>query len=89
MVIPKVLAQNSGFDPQESSVKLQEEYESSSQPVGLNLTSGEAMIPADEGIWDNYRVKRQLLHSWYYNIYILLFNYLLFFLAQLLLVIYY
>ena len=22
------------------------------------------MIPADEGIWDNYRVKRQLLHSW-------------------------
>lgn len=72
MVIPKVLAQNSGFDPQESSVKLQEEYESSSQPVGLNLASGEAMIPADEGIWDNYRVKRQLLHSWYYNIYIII-----------------
>ena len=72
MVIPKVLAQNSGFDPQESSVKLQEEYESSGQSVGLNLTSGEAMIPADEGIWDNYRVKRQLLHSWYYNIYIII-----------------
>lgn len=69
MIIPKILAQNSGFDPQESSVKLQEEYESSGQPVGLNLTSGEAMIPSDEGIWDNYRVKRQLLHSWYYNIY--------------------
>ena len=69
MIIPKILAQNSGFDPQESSVKLQEEYESSGQPVGLNLTSGEAMIPPDEGVWDNYRVKRQLLHSWYYNIY--------------------
>ena len=65
MVIPKVLAQNSGFDPQDSAIKLLEEYEKASgQLVGLNLSSGDVMIPADEGIWDNYRVKRQLLHSW-------------------------
>ena len=25
---------------------------------------GEAIVPGDEGIWDNYRVKRTLLHSW-------------------------
>lgn len=65
MVIPKILAQNSGFDPQDSSVKLQEEYASLGSPVGLNLSTGEAMIPGDEGVWDNFRVKRQLLHSWY------------------------
>ena len=27
--------------------------------------AGEALVPADEGIWDNYRVKKQLLHSWW------------------------
>ena len=25
---------------------------------------GEVLLPADEGIWDNFRVKKQLLHSW-------------------------
>jgi len=25
---------------------------------------GEAMLPGDEGVWDNYRVKKTLLHSW-------------------------
>ena len=29
------------------------------------ITIGEVLIPADEGIWDNYRVKRQILHSWF------------------------
>lgn len=29
--------------------------------VGLNCDTGEPMIPADEGIWDNVRVKRQCL----------------------------
>ncbi|XP_048583092.1 T-complex protein 1 subunit zeta isoform X1 [Nematostella vectensis] len=63
LVIPKTLAQNSGFDPQETMVKLLEEYADSNTPVGVDLSSGEAMIPADAGVWDNYRVKRQLLHS--------------------------
>lgn len=33
--------------------------------VGLDLQSGEPFDPTVEGIWDNYRVKRQMLHSWY------------------------
>ena len=37
---------------------------SSGQPVGIDLSNGEALIPADEGIWDNYCVKKQLLNSW-------------------------
>ena len=32
--------------------------------VGLDLESGEPFDPTVEGIWDNYRVKRQMLHSW-------------------------
>lgn len=63
LVIPKVLAQNSGHDPQECIVKLQEEFTASKMPVGLDLSSGEALSPADEGIWDNYCVKKQLLNS--------------------------
>ena len=63
LIIPKVLAQNSGLDPQDVIVKLQEEYTSSKQLVGVDLTTGEALIAADEGIWDNYCVKKQLLNS--------------------------
>ena len=59
----QVLAVNSGLDAQESIVKLQEEASGSGQPVGLDLVSGEAMLPLDTGVLDNYRVKRQLLQS--------------------------
>jgi T-complex protein 1 subunit zeta len=64
LIIPKVLAQNSGLDQQDTIVKLQEEYTAASgHLVGLDLATGEALIPLDVGILDNYRVKKQLLHS--------------------------
>ncbi|ESN95330.1 hypothetical protein HELRODRAFT_185978 [Helobdella robusta] len=63
LIIPKVLAQNSGFDQQDTIVKLQEEFTSAKQPVGLDITTGEVLIPVDAGILDNYRVKRQIIHS--------------------------
>merc|ERR1712241_846698 len=50
LVIPKVLAQNSGYDPQDVMVTLTSE-------------AGEAINPADHGILDNYRVKKQMIHS--------------------------
>lgn len=31
--------------------------------VGLHLKTGEPFDPVVEGVWDNYRVKRQMLHS--------------------------
>jgi T-complex protein 1 subunit zeta len=67
LVIPKTLASNGGFDVQDVIVALEEEYvalEGGEGAVGLNLQSGEPMDPTVEGIWDNYRVKRQMLHSW-------------------------
>jgi len=63
LVIPKVLAQNSGWDAQDSIVKLQQEYAESKQPVGLDLSTGEPFVPADAGVLDNYRVKRQIIYS--------------------------
>ncbi|RZB40701.1 T-complex protein 1 subunit zeta [Asbolus verrucosus] len=63
LVILKVLAINSGFDPQDSIVKLQEESRLNPQPIGLDLTSGEPINPKDAGIFDNYIVKKQIINS--------------------------
>ena len=62
LVIPKTLAANSGFDVQETLLKLQEEASGVELPVGLSCSTGEAILPDEEGIWDNVRVKRQSLH---------------------------
>jgi len=61
LIIPKTLAENSGFDVQESILKLTDERESSGLAVGLDVATGEPMVSADEGVWDNVRVKRQSL----------------------------
>ncbi|XP_045344063.1 T-complex protein 1 subunit zeta-2 isoform X3 [Leopardus geoffroyi] len=63
LIIPKVLAQNSGYDLQETLVKVQAEHSESKQPVGIDLNTGEPMLAADAGVWDNYCVKKQLIHS--------------------------
>ncbi|XP_040828702.1 T-complex protein 1 subunit zeta isoform X2 [Ochotona curzoniae] len=63
LIIPKVLAQNSGFDLQETLVKVRAEHSESGQLVGVDLNTGEPMIAAEVGVWDNYCVKKQLLHS--------------------------
>lgn len=63
LIIPKTLAANGGFDVQDSIVALQEEAEEG-HTVGLHLKSGEPFDPTVEGVWDNYRVKRQMMHSW-------------------------
>merc|ERR1719211_456211 len=62
LVIPKVLAQNAGYDSQEVMVKLLEEGAGGAL-VGVDLSTGEATLPADHGIYDNYRVKRQMINS--------------------------
>lgn len=47
LVIPKTLAINSGYDAQETIVKLVEERNAGGDmPVGLDLESGEPMQPA-------------------------------------------
>mmetsp|Transcript_44714 Transcript_44714/g.50486 ORF Transcript_44714/g.50486 Transcript_44714/m.50486 type:complete len:546 (-) Transcript_44714:89-1726(-) len=62
LIIPKTLADNSGLDVQDTLLKLQDEHASSNMLVGLDVKTGEAILPSDEGIWDNVRVKRQSLY---------------------------
>lgn len=58
------LAVNSGFDAQDTIVKLLEEGNTLGEPVGLDISTGEALKPADAGIYDNYNVKKQIINSW-------------------------
>jgi T-complex protein 1 subunit zeta len=62
LIVPKVLAENSGFDVQDSIIQIEEEQDRSDLPVGLNLNSGDTFLPASEGIWDSYTVKKQTLN---------------------------
>ena len=62
LVIPKVLAVNGGFDQQDSLVSLIDEH-ASGHVVGLDLNTGDVLDPVAEGIFDNYRVIRQMLSS--------------------------
>ena len=62
LVVPKTLAENSGFDVMDTIIKMQEEYEKKGVPCGLDCDSGECMSPEEEGVWDNFIVKRQGLH---------------------------
>lgn len=66
LVIPKTLAVNSGYDAQDTIVKLQEEDRlcaTTADAVGIDLSTGEPMKPMDMGVWDNYVVKKQILNS--------------------------
>jgi len=62
LVIPKTLAQNGGYDVQDVIAALQDE-QAEGGLVGLDLRTGEPMDPVTQGVYDNYRVKRHLLHS--------------------------
>lgn len=64
LVVPKTIAQNGGYDPMDVLVSVEESMrESEGHPVGIDLVSGGTLDPEMEGIWDNYRVLRQQLHS--------------------------
>eukprot|EP01132_Coremiostelium_polycephalum_P004286 gene4286-5361_t len=62
LVIPKTLAENSGFDPMDTMLKLQEEH-SKGHIVGLDIVSGEPMDPTVEGVYDQYSVLKQVYRS--------------------------
>ncbi len=44
LIIPKTLATNAGFDPQDTIVKLQEEHEHTKQPVGVDIATGKSAL---------------------------------------------
>ncbi|EWC45592.1 T-complex protein 1 subunit zeta [Drechslerella stenobrocha 248] len=62
LIIPKTLAQNAGFDIQDSLSALQDEH-AEGHVVGLDLTTGEPMDPVSAGVYDSYRVLRNAIAS--------------------------
>ena len=62
LVIPKTLAANAGHDIQDAMTALQEEV-AEGNAVGLDLKTGEPMDPAQNGVWDNYKVLRNCVAS--------------------------
>merc|ERR1712195_231748 len=58
LVVPRTLAQNSGFDAQETILKVQEAHVKDKQAYGVDVSTGDALPAAVAGIWDNYMVKR-------------------------------
>jgi len=67
LVIPKSLAMNSGFDQQDTMLKLMDEMSKSGEAgdkktVGLCIHTGGPIDPTTEGIWDNYCVKKQTIY---------------------------
>ncbi|KAK4410195.1 T-complex protein 1 subunit zeta 1 [Sesamum angolense] len=66
LVVPKILAENSGLDTQTVSYKIDCSFQGEHDKgnvVGLNLHTGEPIDPQMEGIFDNYSVKRQIINS--------------------------
>ncbi|KAI5696274.1 hypothetical protein M8J75_010773 [Diaphorina citri] len=64
LIIPKTIAVNSGFDAQDTLVKLQEACgEAPGVAVGVDVNSGEVLNPTSAGIYDNLTVKRQIINS--------------------------
>merc|ERR1719230_651678 len=63
LTIPKTLAENAGYDGQDTMIKLQEEADAGTGKIGLDITTGEPMDPCAAGIYDNYAVKRQMIDS--------------------------
>lgn len=64
LVIPKTLASNGGFDVQDAIVAMQDEF-ADGNIVGLDIKSGEPTDVVTQGIWDQYRTIRHMLHSWW------------------------
>jgi len=64
LVVPKVIAENSGYDVQDSMIKLQEAIRLNPDvPAGFDIHSGEVLNPHDAGILDTYISKRFMISS--------------------------
>ena len=61
-MVPKTLAENSGYETQTVVIALQEEADRGNC-AGVDVATGEPCDPCAAGIFDNYVVKLQTLNS--------------------------
>jgi len=58
LIVPRTLAQNSGFDAQDTLLKVQEAHQKDHKAYGVDTLTGEPLPAEVSNIWDNYIVKR-------------------------------
>jgi len=58
LVVPRTLAQNSGFDAQDTLLKVQEAHLKEHKAYGVDTLTGDPLPAEVAQIWDNYMVKR-------------------------------
>lgn len=58
LVVPRTLAQNSGFDAQDTLLKVQEAHIKENKAYGIDTLTGEPLPAEVAEVWDNYMVKR-------------------------------
>ncbi|CAD8143490.1 unnamed protein product [Paramecium pentaurelia] len=62
LVIPKALAENCGYDVQETLIQVTDEYIKNNIPVGVSINEQGFIAPIANGIFDNYCCKRSWLN---------------------------
>ena len=62
LCIPRTLAQNSGFDPQDTLIKVQDAHIEEGKAFGVDVLTGEPLPAGEAHVWDNYIVKKQFLN---------------------------
>lgn len=62
MIVPRTLAVNSGFDPQDTLLAVQEAHLKNGEAFGVDVITGEPLPAAISAVWDNYIVKKQFLN---------------------------
>lgn len=64
LVIPKTLATNAGYDAQDVILKTQQAQASGANvTVGVDLDTGDVLLPAQAGIYDVYASKKQMIDA--------------------------
>lgn len=58
LIVPRTLAQNSGFDASDTLIKVQEAHVKEGKPYGVDCLTGEPLPSVTAEVWDNYMVKR-------------------------------
>jgi len=63
LVIPKVLVSNAGFDAQDVLLKVQQAQADGDLTVGVDLDTGDVLLPTQAGIYDIYASKKQMIDA--------------------------
>jgi len=62
-VIPKVLASNAGFDAQDVILKTMQAQSGGDVTIGVDLDTGDVLLPTQVGIYDVYAAKKQMIDA--------------------------